>query len=120
MISVHRQVFATVPVTVEYSLTDKGEEFLRVYYTMHDCGERWKGYYITDVMIKECARSVVTMQAKFKRPKSKCNIGTRAVKDFCKLLLLRIQELYSIDRLLFMPSQIIFASRIEGISLALM
>lgn len=82
MISVHRQVFATVPVTVEYSLTDKGEEFLRVYYTMHDCGERWKGYYITDVMIKECARSVVTMQAKFKRPKSYVISGLGPLKTF--------------------------------------
>ncbi len=41
---IHRQVFATVPVTVEYSLTDKGMDFLRVYYTMHGWGEKWKDY----------------------------------------------------------------------------
>lgn len=41
---IHRKVFATVPVTVEYSLTDKGKDFLRVYYTMQDWGQKWKGY----------------------------------------------------------------------------
>jgi DNA-binding HxlR family transcriptional regulator len=41
---IQRQVFATVPVTVEYSMTDKGMDFLRVYDVMHGWGERWKGY----------------------------------------------------------------------------
>ncbi|WP_274381477.1 winged helix-turn-helix transcriptional regulator [Paenibacillus mesophilus] len=36
---IHRQVFATVPVTVEYSMTDKGKDFIRVYYAMKDWGE---------------------------------------------------------------------------------
>ncbi|OZB91271.1 helix-turn-helix domain-containing protein [Paenibacillus sp. XY044] len=40
---VHREVFPTVPVTVEYSLTDKGTDFLRVYSAMHDWGEKWTG-----------------------------------------------------------------------------
>lgn len=39
---VHRQVFPTVPVTVEYSLTEKGKDFLQVYFAMHHWGERWK------------------------------------------------------------------------------
>lgn len=39
---VHRQVFATVPVTVEYSMTEKGMDFLRVYYAMQSWGEKWK------------------------------------------------------------------------------
>lgn len=41
---IKRQVFATVPVTVEYSITDKGKDFIQVYYTMHDWGEKWKSY----------------------------------------------------------------------------
>ncbi|WP_223829805.1 winged helix-turn-helix transcriptional regulator [Paenibacillus arenilitoris] len=43
---VQREVFATVPVTVEYSLTDKGMDFLRVYSAMHGWGEKWKDYAV--------------------------------------------------------------------------
>jgi len=35
---IKRQVFATVPVTVEYSITHKGKDFIRVYCTMQDWG----------------------------------------------------------------------------------
>ncbi|MFD0589376.1 winged helix-turn-helix transcriptional regulator [Paenibacillus sp. GCM10027627] len=45
---IHRQVFATVPVTVEYSMTDKGREFLQVYYAMQGWGEKWKGCNIQE------------------------------------------------------------------------
>lgn len=37
-----REVFATVPVTVEYSLTDKGEDFVNILREMHRWGLRWK------------------------------------------------------------------------------
>ena len=43
---IRRQVFATVPVTVEYSMTDKGMDFLQVYYAMQGWGEKWKDYDI--------------------------------------------------------------------------
>ena len=39
---VRREVFATVPVTVEYSLSDKGRDFLHVYESMHGWGQRWR------------------------------------------------------------------------------
>lgn len=39
---VHRQVFPTVPVTVEYSLTDSGREYGRILLQMREWGEKWK------------------------------------------------------------------------------
>ncbi|OXS52485.1 hypothetical protein B1A99_34045 [Cohnella sp. CIP 111063] len=39
---VRREVFATVPVTVEYSLTDKGKDFVNVLKEMHRWGLAWK------------------------------------------------------------------------------
>jgi len=38
---VRRQVFPTVPVTVEYSLTEKGEDFQSVLVEMHEWAQRW-------------------------------------------------------------------------------
>jgi DNA-binding HxlR family transcriptional regulator len=38
---VHRQVYPTVPVSVEYSLTQKGKEFGAILIQMRQWGERW-------------------------------------------------------------------------------
>jgi DNA-binding HxlR family transcriptional regulator len=38
---IHREVFPTVPVTVEYSLTDKGKDFKRVISEMRNWGQKW-------------------------------------------------------------------------------
>lgn len=38
---INRQVFPTVPVTVEYSLTDKGQEYIPVLREMRTWGENW-------------------------------------------------------------------------------
>lgn len=38
---INRKVFPTVPVTVEYSLTDKGEDYLPVLVQMRKWGENW-------------------------------------------------------------------------------
>ena len=38
---IHRQVFPTVPVTVEYSLTEKGREFQSVLIEMYRWGQKW-------------------------------------------------------------------------------
>jgi len=38
---IKRAVFPTVPVTVEYSLTEKGEEFQAVIYGMYVWGHKW-------------------------------------------------------------------------------
>ncbi|MBO0777946.1 MAG: winged helix-turn-helix transcriptional regulator [Ktedonobacteraceae bacterium] len=39
---IHRQVFPTVPVTVEYSLTEKGKDFRTVLTTMYHWGKAWE------------------------------------------------------------------------------
>lgn len=36
-----RSVQPTVPVTVEYSLTEKGRDFEKVFYEMRRWGEKW-------------------------------------------------------------------------------
>lgn len=36
-----RAVQATTPVTVEYSLTDKGRDFEKVFYEMRNWGDKW-------------------------------------------------------------------------------
>ena len=38
---IQRKVFPTVPVTVEYSLTEKGEAFQTVLVEMYKCGHTW-------------------------------------------------------------------------------
>jgi DNA-binding HxlR family transcriptional regulator len=38
---IHRKVFPTVPVTVEYSLTEKGRELQAVLYEMYHWGQKW-------------------------------------------------------------------------------
>ncbi|MEK8131622.1 helix-turn-helix domain-containing protein [Paenibacillus filicis] len=38
---INREVFPTVPVTVEYSLTDKGREYIPVLAQMRKWGENW-------------------------------------------------------------------------------
>ena len=38
---IHRQVFPTVPVTVEYSLTEKGKDFRTVLTAMYQWGKAW-------------------------------------------------------------------------------
>ncbi|TBL78629.1 winged helix-turn-helix transcriptional regulator [Paenibacillus thalictri] len=38
---VHREVFPTVPVSVEYSLTESGWEYSGVLLRMREWGERW-------------------------------------------------------------------------------
>jgi len=38
---IHRQVFPTVPVTVEYSLTEKGKDFQTVLTAMYHWGKTW-------------------------------------------------------------------------------
>jgi DNA-binding HxlR family transcriptional regulator len=38
---VHRQVYPTVPVSVEYSLTQKGKEFGAILIQMRIWGEKW-------------------------------------------------------------------------------
>ncbi|MGG1942052.1 helix-turn-helix domain-containing protein [Paenibacillus polymyxa] len=40
---IHRQVFPTSPVTVEYSLTDKGRSYIPVLREMRIWGENWGG-----------------------------------------------------------------------------
>ncbi|MBO0790903.1 MAG: helix-turn-helix transcriptional regulator [Ktedonobacteraceae bacterium] len=39
---IHRQVFPTVPVTVEYSLTEKGKDFRTVLTAMYHWGKTWE------------------------------------------------------------------------------
>lgn len=39
---VQREVFPTVPVTVEYSLTEKGREFQAVLLEMYNWGHKWR------------------------------------------------------------------------------
>ena len=39
---INRQVFPTVPVTVEYSLTEKGRAFEAVLKEMEQWGQKWK------------------------------------------------------------------------------
>ncbi|MED4582353.1 helix-turn-helix domain-containing protein [Brevibacillus choshinensis] len=39
---IHRQVFPTVPVTVEYSLTESGREYGDILLQMRQWGEKWK------------------------------------------------------------------------------
>ena len=36
-----RTVHSTIPVTVEYSLTDKGRDFERVFIEMREWGKKW-------------------------------------------------------------------------------
>lgn len=38
---IRRQVYPTVPVTVEYSLTEKGRDFRQVLLAMESWGEKW-------------------------------------------------------------------------------
>lgn len=38
---IHRKVFPTVPVTVEYSLTNKGKDFQTVLIAMRTWGQKW-------------------------------------------------------------------------------
>lgn len=38
---IHREVFPTVPVTVEYSLTNKGKDFQTVLMEMRTWGQKW-------------------------------------------------------------------------------
>lgn len=38
---VHRKAFPTVPVTVEYSLTEKGKDFQTILKEMRDWGQKW-------------------------------------------------------------------------------
>jgi DNA-binding HxlR family transcriptional regulator len=38
---VHREVFPTVPVSVEYSLTKKGKEYGVILVQMREWGEKW-------------------------------------------------------------------------------
>lgn len=38
---IHRKVYPTVPVTVEYSLTDKGRDFKNVISEMRIWGQKW-------------------------------------------------------------------------------
>ena len=38
---IDRQVFPTVPVTVEYSLTEKGEDLKKIIIEMYLWGEKW-------------------------------------------------------------------------------
>lgn len=40
---VHREVFPTVPVTVEYSLTEKGADFQSALKEMENWAKRWRG-----------------------------------------------------------------------------
>ncbi|MBB6214229.1 DNA-binding HxlR family transcriptional regulator [Anaerosolibacter carboniphilus] len=37
-----RKVFPTVPTTVEYSLTEKGKDFIRVLEEMYNWGKKWE------------------------------------------------------------------------------
>jgi DNA-binding HxlR family transcriptional regulator len=38
---VHREVYPTVPVSVEYSLTQKGKEYYAILIQMRQWGEKW-------------------------------------------------------------------------------
>ena len=38
---INRKVFATVPATVEYSLTEKGEDLKKIIMDMYIWGEKW-------------------------------------------------------------------------------
>lgn len=38
---IYRKVFPTVPVTVEYSLTEKGRDFQTVLIEMYNWGQKW-------------------------------------------------------------------------------
>jgi len=38
---INRKVFATVPATVEYSLTEKGEDLKKIIMDMYVWGEKW-------------------------------------------------------------------------------
>lgn len=38
---INREVFATVPATVEYSLTEKGKDLKKVFVEMYLWGEKW-------------------------------------------------------------------------------
>ncbi|MEW9700580.1 winged helix-turn-helix transcriptional regulator [Paenibacillus sp. SI8] len=38
---VNRQVFPTIPVRVEYSLTEKGKEYRAILFQMRQWGEKW-------------------------------------------------------------------------------
>jgi len=38
---INRKIFATVPATVEYSLTEKGEELKKIIMEMYLWGEKW-------------------------------------------------------------------------------
>ena len=38
---VERKVIPTTPVTVEYSLTEKGRDFERVFFEMREWGKKW-------------------------------------------------------------------------------
>lgn len=38
---INREVYPTVPVTVEYSLTDKGEDLKKIIMEMYLWGEKW-------------------------------------------------------------------------------
>ena len=39
--AINRKVIATVPVTVEYSLTDKGRDLKKIITSMYLWGEKW-------------------------------------------------------------------------------
>ncbi|UVI31559.1 winged helix-turn-helix transcriptional regulator [Paenibacillus spongiae] len=38
---VNRQVFPTIPISVEYSLTEKGKEYRTILLQMREWGEKW-------------------------------------------------------------------------------
>ena len=38
---IERKVYPTTPVTVEYSLTEKGKDFEPVFYEMRNWGAKW-------------------------------------------------------------------------------
>lgn len=41
---IDRTVLSTIPVTVEYSLTEKGRDFERVFIEMREWGKKWLKY----------------------------------------------------------------------------
>ncbi|WP_244226670.1 winged helix-turn-helix transcriptional regulator [Paenibacillus protaetiae] len=38
---VHREVYPTIPASVEYSLTEKGREYRKILLQMREWGEKW-------------------------------------------------------------------------------
>ncbi|WP_028778547.1 winged helix-turn-helix transcriptional regulator [Shimazuella kribbensis] len=55
---IYRNIFPTVPVTVEYSLTDKGRDFKNVLAEMRNWGQKWEDVMKMSIILGKRKKSI--------------------------------------------------------------